>query len=139
MSARKSSTAKLSPRKKVAIECLLSTTTISEAAKQAKITEPTLCRWLDEPGFKRAYRKMRFIAFEQGMSQLQIHTIKAVETLREIFTDKTITASSRVSAATNVINIGMKFTELDNLTRRVEALEDHVTSRAIAGSGEQER
>jgi hypothetical protein len=139
MPAEQSNTLRLSPRQKAAIACLLSTTTMSEAAKEAKVKEKTLCRWLDDPFFRRAYRKMRFIAFEQAMSQLQINTAEAVETLRSIFTDKEITASSRVSAATNTINIAMKFTELDDLVRRVDALEEKVASRTIAGGSKQER
>jgi len=37
--------------------------------------------------------------------------------------DESITASSRVSAATNIINIGYKFAATDNLIERVETLE----------------
>ena len=48
----------------------------------------------------------------------------AVKTLHEIMTDDSIVASSRVSAATNTINQGIKFAEIDNLIERMEVLED---------------
>ncbi|MCP4707598.1 MAG: hypothetical protein GY869_03150 [Planctomycetes bacterium] len=64
------------------------------------------------------------------MSQLQMKVVEAVGILQTIMHDKSITASSRVSAATNIINIGLKFAATDNLIERVEILEAKLAAQA---------
>ena len=114
---------KLTRKQKKAITALLTTTTIAEAAQQAGVKEATLHLWLKIPEFVNEYRQARREAYNLAMGRLMMNTVTAVKTLNEIMSGQDSTPASRVSAATNTINISMKFSELDDLTKRVEKLE----------------
>ncbi|MCP4713030.1 MAG: hypothetical protein GY869_30750 [Planctomycetes bacterium] len=112
------------------IAALLNHATIAATAQAAKVAETTIYEWLSDPIFQNTYHAYRRQAFDQGMSQLQMKVVEAVGILQTIMHDKSITASSRVSAATNIINIGLKFAAIDNLIERVEILEAKLAAQA---------
>ncbi len=116
----------LTAKQKSAIKELLKCETIAEVASNIGVTETKLHTWLCDPFFISIFHKHRRMAFDQAISQLQINVSVAVATLKAIMTDTAVTASSRVSAATNIINIGMKFSETDNWVSRIDDIENNI-------------
>ena len=84
---------------------------------------PNLYRWLDNPDFMAAYRYARRKAFAQATGRLQQVANKAVDTLESIMDDKLAPAHAKTSAATAVLRYGREGIELEDLSDRVEKLE----------------
>lgn len=113
----------LTPRQEQAVVALLNEPTVSRAAESIGMSERTVYRWLDEPGFSRAYRKARREAFAQAISLTQRYAPAAVHTLAKIMGDESAGATARVSAATALLKFSRESIELDDLAERVDALE----------------
>ncbi len=107
-----------------AIAALLSTRTVSAAAKKCKISEATLYRLLQLPDFKTKYRAARRELVENTIAQLQQDGMDAATALREIVKDKKTAASVRVSAARVILETGIKAVELIDLSERLDRLEE---------------
>ena len=107
-----------------AIAALLSTRTVSAAAKKCKISEATLYRLLQVPEFKTKYRAARRELVENTIAQLQQDGMDAATALREIVKDKKTAASVRVSAARVILETGIKAVELIDLSERLDRLEE---------------
>jgi hypothetical protein len=117
------SQAQLSANQHRAIAALLSESSICDAAKAAKISEPTLFRWLKDEAFNTAYMKARRQATMQAIAQLQQSSSKAVKALCDIMEDKEAPTSSRVSAAKTILELSIKSVEIEDLAQRVVQLE----------------
>lgn len=118
----------LSTRKLKAISALLESPTICEAAKTAGVAESTLYRWMStDADFKGAYQRLRQEALRQTVAQLGQTGSDAVETLREIMTDKDSPATARVRAARAVLELAIRGNELLNLAERVSGIEEKIT------------
>lgn len=103
------------------IDALLTTSTISEAAKQAKVSETTVYRYLRDEAFKNEYRNARRDVVENTVGQLQGATAQAVETLTKNLACGNPTAEIR--AAQIILETAYKGIELIDLQMRVELLE----------------
>lgn len=124
MTAIDSQTAKMSHKQEKAIAALLSEKTIAAAALTAGIGEATLLRWLKDEPFATAYREARREVVTQAVSQLQRASGEAVDTLREVASDASAPASSRVAAARVILDTAIRAVELEDLAVRVERLEE---------------
>jgi len=116
-------TGNLSRNQEKAISALLSSPSISEAAKAVGIGERTLWRWLKLDDFTEAYREARVELVNQAITLVQAGMAKAVQTLKDVMTNEKAPASARVSAARAMIDMGLKATEIENLEKRITELE----------------
>jgi len=105
------------------LAALLCSPTIEGAAKIAGISEATALRYMKEAEFSGAYRDARREVVSHALTGLQAACSEAVKTLREVATDITAPASSRVSAAKSILDFSVKAVEIDDLAARVEMLE----------------
>ncbi|MFC1820537.1 hypothetical protein ACFLZG_05585 [Thermodesulfobacteriota bacterium] len=122
---------KLSRNQEKAIAALLSQPSIPGAAKEAKIGERTLWRWLQLDSFKEAYRDARGQIVRQAVVQVQQAMSEAVGTLREVMTNSEAPASARVSAAKAIINMGIKAVEVEELEARIVEIETLIKEKKI--------
>jgi hypothetical protein len=113
----------LSGQQQKAIAGLLNQPTISAAAQAAGVGERTLYRWLDDPTFAAAYRAARRQAVAQAIARLQQLSSGAVAVLAQVASDKSAPASSRVAAATKILELSIRAIELEDLESRIAALE----------------
>jgi len=90
----------LSAKQEEALVALLNEPTVNKAALLAGVGERTLYRWLDEPGFSRAYRTARRQAFNHAISLTQRYAAAAVQTLAKVMADPKAGPSAKVAAAT---------------------------------------
>ncbi len=114
---------KHSRKKELAVGALITEPTISKAAQVAGIGEVTLWRWLQLPAFQDEYRKARREAVSHAVARLQRISGHAVEALSSVMSDTEAPASSRVSAAKAVLEFSFRAIELEDLEKRITALE----------------
>jgi DNA-binding MurR/RpiR family transcriptional regulator len=114
---------KLSRKQEIAVAALLAQPSIGEAAKAAGVGEKTLWRWLQKDGFQEAYRNARRRVVDHALSQVQAGMIEAVQTLRNVMNNRKTAASARVSAARAMIGFGFQAVEVEDLEKRIAALE----------------
>ncbi|MGA9773671.1 MAG: hypothetical protein WBV94_31865 [Blastocatellia bacterium] len=119
----------LTVKQEAAILALLSQRTTRAAAKSAGVNEATLWRWLQEPEFQAAYTKARRETVKQAIARLQQNASRAVDTLKEVMTDKKAVSFARVSAAKAILDYSLKAVELEDLAERIEALESKMEGR----------
>ena len=110
----------LSDRQRQAIAALLVAHSTPAAAKAAGVAPRTLRLWLTKPDFREAYEAAARQRFEDGVHQLRAATSDAVATLRAALDDPH--CGNRIRAAAILLDVTVKL-NLDELTRRVEALE----------------
>jgi hypothetical protein len=113
----------LTPLQDRAVEAILQQPTLARAAAAVGINERTLRRWLTEPLFRDAVQAARRAAFGQAMGLVQWYASVAVAALVKVVNDPAAPANCRVTAAAVLLKVGREGIELDDLARRVEALE----------------
>jgi hypothetical protein len=120
---------KLSRKQELALAALLAQPSIGEAAKAAGVGEKTLWRWLQRDDFEEAYQNARRRVVDQAIAQVQAGMTEAVQTLRDVMKNKKTAASARVSAARAMIGFGFEAVQMENLEKRIAALEAHTGTK----------
>lgn len=113
----------LTGRQWKALASLLTTSTITAAAKACAIPERTLYRFLKDPNFADAYRDARCAQVHAAIAQLQRVATKAAMTLETLLGDPLTKGSTKVSACKVVLDAALRATELESIERRLSALE----------------
>ena len=113
----------LPPQQAQAVLALINQPTTKQAADQAKVSERTLHRWMEDPKFMSALRKARRLAFLHAVSLAQQYTALAVNALAKIITDPTASHASKGAAASTLLKFGREAMGLDDLDERIDALE----------------
>lgn len=113
---------KLTAKQERALIALLSRGEIKAASEEVGISDVTLWRWLQEPGFQSAYRARRRQMVESAVAQLQADCTIAVRVLREVAEDTEAPASARVSAAKTILEQSISGVQLTDLQAEVEEL-----------------
>jgi DNA-binding MurR/RpiR family transcriptional regulator len=118
-------------REEIAILALISEPTVVAAAKRAGVSEATLRRWLQDPGFAARYREARREVVDRAITRLQAAAVEAVETLRRNLSSGQ--PGVEVTAARTLLEQVFRATELLELAERVEALEAVAGGRHAGG------
>lgn len=84
---------------------LMSCSTVEEAAAQCSVTRSTMFNWLRDPEFLEKLDEARRMALGQAMIVLSAAAGTAVQTLASIANDEKQPGSTRVSAATTLLNV----------------------------------
>lgn len=112
-----------------AIAALLSTKSVAEAAKQAKVAERTLFRWLAEPEFKRQLGIAERELVSTATRRLLQYQDAAITTIVSIMADRQYSAGVRLRAATTVIDTMLRLRELFDLEERLSTLEAKIANQ----------
>jgi hypothetical protein len=110
------------------IAALLSYPTVEAAAKEVGIGDVTAWRWRKDPAFDDQYREATRDAMHQAAARLQGAAREAVDTLRKIQSEGESEAA-RVSAARTILDMALKAADLEDVQRRLDALEQVVKER----------
>jgi phage terminase small subunit len=113
---------KLTVKKSLFAEAVLSGSTISEAAIAAGIKETAAYNWLRD-GLRDYIMERRKAAFEAGLNKLEKQLAGAVDTLQELMTDTETPPPQRLGAAKTIIEQTVKLFELRDIEARLSALE----------------
>jgi hypothetical protein len=106
------------------ILALMQSPSMERAAAAAGMSEATLRRRMRDPEFQEEYRAARREAFRQSIVRLQHASGAAVSTLLRVMADQTAPASSRVRAASCVLERSREAMELEDVEARISRLEE---------------
>ena len=118
---------KLTARQIKFLPVLLASANYTEACKAGRVSRDTLYEWLKDPAFKAELGRQRDELVAQGFALLSQSVVKAVETLVGLL-DAGDGRLKRL-AAKDILDQHARFRELDELTRRIEAIEERLQSR----------
>jgi transposase len=113
----------LTHRQERAIQALVTTNTISQAAKKAKVSERSVYLWINQDHFQTCLRVARDKALGHTSTRLQQITARAVKTLEDIMDDEKNSASSRVSAARLSLDMMYRARAIDDIVERLHTVE----------------
>ncbi len=119
--------AKLTARQAKFLPVLLASPTYTHACRKGRVSRDTLYEWLRQPEFKAELDRRRAELVAQGFALLSQSVMKAVETLVGLLD----TGDGRLKrlAAKDILDQHVKFRELDDLTQRIERIEERLESR----------
>lgn len=113
----------LSPRQRRGIVALMSAKDTRAAAKQAKVSERQIYRWLNDPAFVAELKAAESAAIDQAVRRLAELSGAAVDTLDSAMRDSTAPVGSKIRAADIALSQLMRLKELHDLGARIAALE----------------
>jgi len=122
--------AKAERKAEQAIAALLQTDTVVDAAKMTGISEKTLERWMKDRHFLAAYREARRAMVAQATDRLARVCCTAVDMLANVMKHASHDGA-RVMAAKAILDYAYKAIELENLTERLERLEEMLDRKEV--------
>lgn len=120
----------LTDKQQLALTALLQYPTIKDAAKACGVSEPSVYRWLKQDVFATAYREARQQALSQATARLQAAASAAVDTLEEVSADTEASSSSRVAAATKILEFAYKANDLEDIAAMLDELREQSNERS---------
>jgi hypothetical protein len=121
-----------------ALNALLASASITEAAQKCGLSEKTLRRYLDDAEFQKEFRAARRMVFEQNIVRLQSLHTGAVDALERNLNCEN--PSVEVRAAQIIIEGNRKDFETLDILERLEVLEiEHRTQIEAAGKSNNQR
>jgi hypothetical protein len=104
------------------IQALLTTETVREAAKTAKVPERTAHRWLaEDASFQQAFARARWQMVQQSIASVQRSSLAACLTLRALLDDTS--PAIRLGAARTLLDFTLRSVELEQVVQRLDRLE----------------
>jgi polyhydroxyalkanoate synthesis regulator phasin len=111
------------------IEGIATGQTIREASTVAGVPYTTARRWRRRPEIQAAIRERAREAVEAGTLSLGQGASTAAKTLRQIASGEATAEGPRVTACRAILEIGLRVLEVDELTDRVERLEQQLADK----------
>ena len=121
------SESKLTARQVKFLPILLASPTYAAACRKGRVSRDTLYEWLRQPQFKAELDRQRNELVAQGFALLSQSVSKAIDTLVGLL-DASDGRLKRL-AAKDILDQHAKFKELDDFTRRIEAIENQLEER----------
>lgn len=109
-------------REKIAMN-LLTCPTLKEAAEKSGVSLTMLYRLRKTEEFQIVLHRVKSEIFNDAMHKAQGYCLEALEVLREVMKNENATDSSRVSAARNILDIGVTLFEEEQIIQRLDELE----------------
>lgn len=113
----------LTPKQTRAIPALMSARNIGDAAKAANVAERTLYRWMGDPNFRLRLNEAEGEAIDTATRRLLQLQDPAIDALGDILQDPETSPTTRLRAATAVLDYLIKLRELRNIEARLLFLE----------------
>lgn len=118
----------LTPRQKLVIAHILSSPSIEEASRAAKVGRVTIFKWLKDEKFKTALEKKREEFVQQAFNKLKANISSAIDVLIDLM-KRAKTEGVRLNAAREVLAFFLKAKELEELSGRLTKIEKIVWER----------
>lgn len=113
----------LTKKQEQGVLALITSSTTKDAAQVCGVSEVTLWRWLQVEEFQQAYMTARREAVRLAIARLQQTSGEAVEVLRDVMKDTTVTPAARVTAAKTILEMSIKAVEIEDMAIRLAELE----------------
>lgn len=123
--------AALTHRQQMAVAEILTSRSLEEARRSLRAAKGTFYGWLKEPGFQVELRRQRKTMVELAFDRLQYALGVATDKLLELVQTETAQKQHSIQfrAAHALLDHGTKAVELQDLERRLEALEQTSSER----------
>ncbi|MBC7928941.1 MAG: hypothetical protein H7Z38_00045 [Rubrivivax sp.] len=115
-----------------ALVALISSESVTAAAKNSQLSEATIYRYLRDDAFNAVYRRTRTEIVEHAISQVQRDCAMASRTLREVCENAQSPASARVSAARVILEVALKAVTIGQQSTLIAELEERLTRRGLS-------
>jgi predicted transcriptional regulator len=123
-------TERLSPAQSAALVALLAGARMTEAADAAGVTDRTVRSWLaTDPDFRAALLEAHSASWRGAVARLSELAGKAVAALEDVLDDEGATGATKIRAAEVILERVEKTLELEDLAKRLEALEQAAAER----------
>ena len=116
----------LPPKQELALRALLSHSKVKDAALASGISETTLWRYKKDESFSRRLREAYQEIVGHAALRLRCESEEAVAVLGEIMRKGGASDFARIAAARSVLDYTIRVGEMDELSRRIEELEDFI-------------
>lgn len=113
----------MTDRKEKALAALLTYPTQEQAAQAAGIAPRTLRGYLQDEAFANEYERRRQDLVISATAQLQQSLSAAVAALRDVVQSDISSDSAKIAAARTLLDHGLRYSELADLLKRMEAVE----------------
>jgi len=117
----------LTARQQKFLPILLASPTYTKACKKGRVSRDTLYQWLKDSTFRAELERQRDELVARGLSLLSQSVTDAVKTLVGLL-DGDDNRLKRL-AAKDILDQHHKFKELDDLSRRLEHIEERLQAR----------
>jgi hypothetical protein len=121
-----------------AIQALLSSATLDQAAEKAGVDPVTLRRWRRQPTFQRALQQACQDSMALFQERVQLLTGHALSVLLAVAADPRQPAAARVAACRTIIESALRTQDLQGLRERLAALETELRTSALPLDGLEE-
>lgn len=98
------------------------------AARKAGVSESTVYRRLNDPGFQRELSEMRSDMVQRATGMLTAATMEAAKTLLNL-QDASVPPAVRLGAARAILDFGLKMRQIVELEERLVAMETLLAER----------
>ena len=105
------------------LEALLAAGSARQAARRLGCSLSCVRDRMAKPTFKTKYEQAKADALGDAIDNLSIRLTTAVDVLAKVMTDSETAATVRVSAADSVLRHGLRYIEMFDVLKRLEALE----------------
>lgn len=118
---------KLSSRQLMAINHLITSSSLEEASQNAKVSRPTLYKWLNDEVFMFVLKRRRYKVIRDALDRLSDSTTKAVEELVKVLGSQR--EDIRRLVCNDIIAHTFKKLELEDIEQRLDKVERMVLER----------
>lgn len=109
------------------VSCVRGTGNIKESAKKTGMSEWTAYRLMrEDENLQSRVKHARVQYLKEMAGEMQKHAPEAVETLLEIMRNPKSTPSSRVNAASRILDYSLEFGENADVEGRISELQDDI-------------
>ena len=117
----------LTHKQEVALYALLTSPTISDAARYAGVHPDSITRWRRSSEFRAAYDEMRRTALQESAAYLAVNTRHTLEILFQEAIDAA-SSTQRISAAKMFLRLAFQANAQQDLQSRVDDLTDQLAA-----------
>ncbi len=122
MNEKERNRTELTKRQLNSITTILSSKTIAEGLKKAKIGKTTYYAWLKLPEYKQELNHIKKEIVEQALNELKVSTTKAVHVITNLLSSKNEYIQLRT--AIKILEFTEKFMEQEEIIARIDKLEE---------------
>ncbi len=115
-----------------ALDALLVSSSIEDAARRSGLSAKTVQRYLSRPEFDAAFRHHLQERVRVAAARLQSGCASAVDCLLEVIEDKEVSASVRIRAAVALLDLTRRWIEMDEFEQRLATLETAMLQRVAS-------
>lgn len=111
-------------KEELILSALLSCPTVREASSKCKVPESTIRDYLAKPAFMERYKAAKAEIVKGVSDKIQNKMSEAIDVICSLMGNEDTPPAVKLNAAKTIIDNGLKFQENEQITARIEQLEE---------------